>query len=130
MSISQSPNNGLRVVKDRSHYTAFWMPLHDRYMSSDGVYHVLNVTIGPRWLRTPSSRAVLRSIGKATCNNGNTELNHRETDRPLRSSFRDWTAEEMDHPRQVTEATLAHKVPNPVETAYRRTDLFGRRVGS
>ena len=48
----------------------------------------------------------------------------------LQSSFRDWAAEETDHPREVTEAALAHKVGNPVEAAYRRTDLFERCVGS
>ncbi|MDE2925521.1 MAG: integrase arm-type DNA-binding domain-containing protein [Acidobacteriota bacterium] len=45
----------------------------------------------------------------------------------FRSSFRDWVAEETDHPREVAEAALAHKVRNPVEAAYRRTDLFERR---
>ena len=33
----------------------------------------------------------------------------------FRSSFRDWAAEETDHPREV------------IEAAYRRTDLFERR---
>ena len=45
----------------------------------------------------------------------------------FRSSFRDWAAEETDHPREVAEAALAHKVRNPIEAAYRRTDLFERR---
>ena len=45
----------------------------------------------------------------------------------FRSSFRDWTAEETDHPREVAEAALAHKVRNPIEAAYRRSDLFERR---
>ena len=45
----------------------------------------------------------------------------------FRSSFRDWAAEETDHPREVAEAALAHVVRNPVEAAYRRTDLFERR---
>jgi len=45
----------------------------------------------------------------------------------FRSSFRDWAAEETDHPREVAEAALAHKVRNQVEAAYRRTDLFERR---
>ena len=44
-----------------------------------------------------------------------------------RSSFRDWAAEETDHPREVAEAALAHVVRNQVEAAYRRTDLFERR---
>ena len=45
----------------------------------------------------------------------------------FRSSFRDWAAEETDHPREVVEAALAHVVRNKVEAAYRRTDLFERR---
>ncbi len=36
-------------------------------------------------------------------------------------------AEETDHPREVVEAALAHKVRNSVEAAYRRSDLFERR---
>ena len=45
----------------------------------------------------------------------------------FRSSFRDWAAEETNHPREVVEAALAHVVQNKVEAAYRRTDLFERR---
>ncbi len=46
----------------------------------------------------------------------------------FRSSFRDWVAEETDHPREIIEAALAHVVPNRVEAAYARSDLFaGRR---
>ena len=45
----------------------------------------------------------------------------------FRSSFRDWAAEETDHPREVVEAALAHLVQNPVEAAYARSDLFERR---
>ena len=45
----------------------------------------------------------------------------------FRSSFRDWTAEETDHPREVIEAALAHVVQNKVEAAYARSDLFDRR---
>ena len=45
----------------------------------------------------------------------------------FRSSFRDWVAEETDHPREVAEAALAHLVRNPVEAAYARSDLFERR---
>ena len=45
----------------------------------------------------------------------------------FRSSFRDWAAEETDHPREVVEAALAHVVRNKVEAAYLRSDLFERR---
>jgi hypothetical protein len=30
-------------------------------------------------------------------------------------------------PKEVVEKALAHKVPNAVEAAYRRTDFFERR---
>ena len=45
----------------------------------------------------------------------------------FRSSFRDWAAEETDHPREVIEAALAHLAQNKVEAAYARSDLFDRR---
>ena len=47
----------------------------------------------------------------------------------FRSTFRDWAAEETDHPREVIEAALAHVVRNRVEAAYARSDLFDRRRG-
>ena len=45
----------------------------------------------------------------------------------FRSTFRDWAAEETNHPREVVEAALAHMVQNKVEAAYARSDLFERR---
>ena len=45
----------------------------------------------------------------------------------FRSTFRDWAAEETNHPREVVEAALAHIVQNKVEAAYARSDLFDRR---
>ncbi|GBQ91533.1 phage integrase [Acetobacter nitrogenifigens DSM 23921 = NBRC 105050] len=45
----------------------------------------------------------------------------------LRSTFRDWAAEETDYPREVAEMALAHAISNKVEAAYRRGDLFEKR---
>ena len=46
----------------------------------------------------------------------------------FRSSFRDWAAEETNHPREVVEAALAHiVVTNQTEAAYARSDLLERR---
>ena len=42
----------------------------------------------------------------------------------FRSSFRDWAAERTSFPSDVVEAALAHRNPNKVESAYKRTDLF------
>ncbi|MCV2361440.1 integrase arm-type DNA-binding domain-containing protein [Paucibacter sp. TC2R-5] len=46
----------------------------------------------------------------------------------FRSTFRDWTAERTHYPSDVCEMALAHVVANKVEAAYRRGDLFQKRV--
>jgi integrase len=45
----------------------------------------------------------------------------------LRSTFRDWAAERTNFPREVAEHALAHSLPDKVEAAYRRGDLFEKR---
>ena len=45
----------------------------------------------------------------------------------FRSSFRDWAAEETDHPGEVIKAALAHVVHSKVALAYARSDLCERR---
>ena len=45
----------------------------------------------------------------------------------FRSSFRDWAAERTNFPRVVAEAALAHVIPDKVEAAYFRSDLFDQR---
>jgi integrase len=45
----------------------------------------------------------------------------------FRSSFRDWASERTSFPREVAEMALAHAIPNAVEAAYRRGDLFEKR---
>lgn len=45
----------------------------------------------------------------------------------MRSSFRDWAAEQTSLPGEIAEAALAHAVPNAVEAAYRRTTFFDKR---
>ena len=45
----------------------------------------------------------------------------------FRSTFRDWAAEVAHAPREVAEASLAHKVGSDVERAYARSDLLDRR---
>ena len=45
----------------------------------------------------------------------------------FRSTFRDWAAERTNFPREVAEAALAHTIPDAVEAAYRRGDLFEKR---
>jgi integrase len=45
----------------------------------------------------------------------------------FRSTFRDWTAERSTFAREVAEMALAHAIPDAVEAAYRRGDLFEKR---
>jgi integrase len=61
--------------------------------------------------------AVLRRMGRGdlTCHG-------------FRSTFRDWAAEETATPNHVVEQALAHTIGNAVEAAYRRGDLFAKRV--
>ena len=70
---------------------------------------------GGRPLHDSAVRRLLRQLGIAAVPHG------------FRSTFRDWAAEETDHPREVIEATLAHVVRSRVEAAYARSDLFERR---
>ena len=46
----------------------------------------------------------------------------------FRSTFRDWAAERTSYPNEVAEMALAHAVGNKVEAAYRRGDLFEKRL--
>src|SRR5262245_19595900 len=61
-------------------------------------------------------RKLLRRMGRTTV-----------TVHGFRSSFRDWAAETTHYPNHVVEMALAHSIPNAVEAAYRRGDLFDKR---
>ena len=73
----------------------------------------------------PSSRG--RPMGENTLARFCRELNLGCVPHGMRSSFRDWSAECSDAPREVCEIALAHVNSDRVERAYRRTDLFERR---
>lgn len=46
----------------------------------------------------------------------------------FRSTFRDWCSEHTAYPHEVIEMSLAHVIPDKVERAYRRGDLFKKRA--
>lgn len=46
----------------------------------------------------------------------------------MRSTFRDWAAEQTAYPHEMAEMALAHTIDNKVEAAYRRGDLFKKRI--
>jgi len=45
----------------------------------------------------------------------------------LRSSFRDWAAEQTAYPNDVIEMSLAHTIRDKTEAAYFRSDLLEKR---
>lgn len=54
-------------------------------------------------------------------------MGRREVPHGLRSSFRDWCAENTNFPRDLCEMALAHTITNKAEAAYRRGDMLERR---
>ena len=45
----------------------------------------------------------------------------------FRSTFRDWVGDCTNHPRDVAEFALAHKLSDKVEASYRRSDALEKR---
>ena len=46
----------------------------------------------------------------------------------FRTSFRTWTQEKTNYPREITEAALAHSLRDKAEAAYARSDLLEKRA--
>ena len=46
----------------------------------------------------------------------------------FRSTFRDYTSEHTSVPREISEMALAHAIESKTEAAYRRGDLFMKRL--
>lgn len=79
-----------------------------------------------------SLSAVMRRMHEADQKSGAPGYLDRQTKRPavphgLRSTFRDWAAEETNYPGDMAEVALAHRVANAVEAAYRRGDQLEKR---
>lgn len=118
-----NPNSGTWVVPasrmkgEREHRVPLSGPALEVVRWAAGIQHSGHVFPGRSGgpLGTTSLRDILRIADGAGTVHG------------IRSAFRDWCAERTDFPREVAEAALAHAVPNPVEAAYRRSDLFERR---
>jgi integrase len=83
---------------------------------------MLGDLVFPGWrdgkpLASSSLRKALRVAGRGSA-----------TVHGFRSTFRDWTAERTDTPRDVAEMALAHTIENRVEAAYRRGELMTKRA--
>ncbi len=79
-----------------------------------------------------SLSAVMRRMQEAEVEAGRAGFLDPRNKRPavphgLRSTFRDWTAERTEYPRDMAEIALAHNVGSEVERAYRRGDMVEKR---
>lgn len=79
-----------------------------------------------------SLSSTMRRLHKEALAENGTGFVDRTSKRPavphgLRSTFRDWAAEQTDYPGDLAETALAHKVSNAVEAAYRRGDMIEKR---
>lgn len=79
-----------------------------------------------------SVSAVMKRMHEAEKRAGREGFLDRTSQRPavphgLRSTFRDWVAEQTNYPGELAEIALAHKVSNSVEAAYRREDQLDKR---
>lgn len=84
-----------------------------------------HVFSGVRYGRPLSNMALLQLMRGMGYGVNGTEGNY--VPHGFRSSFRDWTGEATNYPRDVAEMALAHAIQNKVEAAYRRGDLFEKR---
>ncbi|USP42407.1 site-specific integrase [Acinetobacter sp. XS-4] len=79
--------------------TALIKRMHDKKLKEDGIGYI-----------DPKQNRVITTHG-------------------FRSTFRDWSADKTDYPREVCEHVLAHKLPDEVEAAYLRGAYLEKRKG-
>jgi integrase len=97
------------------------VPLSDAAMA---VLEALPTRSGPVF---PGARSG-RPIGENSLMDLLRRMGHRDiVAHGFRSTFRDWAAETTNFPDFVVEMALAHAIPDEVEAAYRRGDLFEKR---
>ena len=76
--------------------------------------------------------ATMKRMHQADMAQGGAGFTDRTSQRPavphgLRSTFRDWVAEQTAYPGDMAEVALAHKISNAVEASYRRGDMIEKR---
>lgn len=76
----------------------------------------------------PSSQNWKKAMSDSTMSKAVKTLGFDVTVHGFRSTFRDWASETRTYPNDIVEMALAHTNPNKVEAAYKRGDLFDKRV--
>lgn len=93
-----------------------------------GKEHRVPLSAAALALISPSGEALFGRLGRKSMR----QVLHRLgrdglTVHGFRSTFRDWASEQTNFQREVVEMALAHAIPDAVEKAYRRGDLFEKR---
>ena len=68
-----------------------------------------------------------KALSDATLSKLVKELGYNVDIHGFRTSFRTWTQEKTNFPREVAESALAHSIKDKAEAAYARSDLFAKR---
>ena len=68
-----------------------------------------------------------KALSDATLGKVLKDMGENVTQHGFRSSFKDWAGEVAGFPNELSEAALAHAIPNKAEAAYRRGNLLERR---
>jgi len=89
--------------------------------------HMVAVT-GKQTYIFPSSQNWGKAMSDATMSKAVKALGYDATVHGFRSTFRDWASETRSYPNDVVEWALAHTNPNKTEAAYKRGDLFEKRM--
>ena len=101
------------------------VPLCSRAIS---ILHEAKAISGNSKYIFPSSQNWQKSMSDATISKAVRVLGYDVTVHGFRSTFRDWASETRSYPNDVVEMVLAHTNPNRTEAAYKRGDLFDKRV--
>ena len=110
---------GERMKADKEHRVPLSSAAIAMLEAMRAIRHSDYIFPGRRNARAVGANSVLRFAKEAAGINVTTH--------GLRSTFRDWAAERTNFPREVAEMALAHAIPDAVEAAYRRGDLFEKR---
>ena len=68
----------------------------------------------------PLSNAAMLELLRGVAGNGYTVHG-------FRSTFRDWAGDRTNHPREVIEAAMSHRIKDKAEAAYRRSSALEKR---
>ena len=99
------------------------IPLTDRCLEI--LKEAKNVSLGSEYIFYGYKKD--KPLSENTFNKLIKELGHDVHTHGFRTSFKTWTQEQTNYPREVAEKQLAHSLSNKAEAAYARSELIDKR---